>query len=197
MMFRLYSGSLGMTMAILPRLRVGLHRSLAPVAAKAMISRHSLRGIIDYPMNSYESSLYGMLLHKSDLPPFDDDYFRVVTKEYFIEKYGDAESIFIYESAPPSAATQQIRIPKRLAAVLPLDVKNLGTIPIPFIVDSGAPGGVYLGTRGVQILMQLKILKEIFSSRYPYVLKDATLSHGEIKCHNHYMRVLCLYLRKV
>ena len=104
-------------------LRLGLHRSLAPVAAKAMITRHAVRGIIDYPMNSYESSLYGILLHKSDLPPFDDNYFRVLAKEYFIEKYGDAESIFIYESAPPSA-TQQVRIPKRLAAVLPLDVKN-------------------------------------------------------------------------
>lgn len=60
-------------MAIL--LRVDLHRSLSPVA-KAMITRLSAWGIIDYPMNSD-------ILHKSDLSPYDDDYFKVVTKEYF------------------------------------------------------------------------------------------------------------------
>ena len=95
-------------MAIL--LRVYLHRSLSPVA-KAMITRLSAWGIIDYPMNSD-------ILHKSDLPPYDDDYFKVVTKEYFIEKYGDAKRInFIYESASPG--TQQLRIPKRLEARAP------------------------------------------------------------------------------
>ena len=58
---------------------------------------------------------------------------------------------------------------------------NLGTIPIPFILDTGAPGGVYLGTEPVRILHCLNVLKEVITSKYPYLLKDATLSHGEKK----------------
>ena len=94
-------------------LRVGLHRSrLAPVAAAAaaMIIRHSVRDIMDYPFPGHESSLYDLFLHKSDLPPYDEDYFKVVDKEYFTKKYGDAKRIFIYDSAPPVDPDTQQRI---------------------------------------------------------------------------------------
>ena len=167
-----------MTMAIFMR---GLRLSLAPAAAKTALTRHSVRGIIDYPINSYTLSLYDLLLHKSDLPPNDEDYLRVVHNEYFKKKFGDAKRIFIYDSIPIVDPETKSHIPKRLAAVLPLEVENLGTIPIPFILYPGAPGGLYLGTKPVQILKNLNILKEVFTSRYPYILKDATLSHGEMK----------------
>lgn len=140
-----------------------------------------LRGIIDYPIDSYTSSLHDILLHKSDLPPADKDYLRVVDKEYFRNKYGEAKRIFIYGSIPIEDPTTKKYIPKRLAAVLPLEVEKLGVIPIPFILYPGAPGGLYLGTKPVRILKELNVLKEVFTTRYPYVLRDASLSHGEMK----------------
>ena len=50
------------------------------------------------------------------------------------------------------------------------------TILIPFILDPCAPGGLYLGTKPVHILKHLYTLKAVVISRYPYLLKDATLS---------------------
>ena len=143
---------------------------------KPSLEWHSVRGIIDYPFND-------ILLHQSDLPPADEDYLRVVDKEHFKKKYGDAKRIFIYDSVPivDPATNYKERVPKRLAAVLPLEVEKLGVIPIPFILDSGAPGGLYLGTKPIRILKELDILKEVFVTTYPYVLRNASLSHGKMK----------------
>ena len=71
-------------------------------------------------------------LHESDLPPADKDFLRVVDKKYFKNKYGEAKRIYIYGNGPIVDPITQKRIPKRLAAVLPLQVEKLGTIPIPF-----------------------------------------------------------------
>ena len=86
-------------------------------------------------MDSYTSSLNDILLRKSDLPPADEDYLRVVDKEHFRNKYGEVKRIFIYDSVPIQDPATKKRIPKRLAAVLPLEVEKLGIIPIPFILD--------------------------------------------------------------
>ena len=149
---------------------------------KPSLKWNSVRGIIDYPINSYTSSLNDILLHKSDLPPADEDFLRVVDKEYFKNKYGEAKRIYIYGGSGPIVdPITKKRIPKRLAAVLPLQVEKLGTIPIPFMLVPGAPGGLYLGTTPVRILKELNILKEVFTTRYPFVLRDASLSHGKMK----------------
>ena len=71
------------------------------------------------------------------------------------------------DSVPIVDPTTKKRIPKRLAAVLPLEVEKLGVIPIPLILHPGAPGGLYLGTKPVRILKELNILKDVFTSRYP------------------------------
>ena len=127
---------------------------------KPSLKWNSVRGIIDYPINSYTD-----ILHKSDLPPADKDFLRVVDKEYFKNKYGEAKRIYIYGSGPIVDPITKKRIPKRLAAVLPLQVEKLGIIPIPFFLDYGAPGGLYLGTTPVRILKELNILKEVFTTR--------------------------------
>ena len=142
---------------------------------------HSVRGIIDYPINSYTSSLNDMLLHKSDLPAADEDYLRVVDKEHFNKKYGEVKRIFVYDSVPVLDPASKKRIPKRLVAVLPLEVEKLGVIPVPFILDPGAPGGLYLGTKAVRILKELNILMDVFTTRYPFLLRDASQSHGKMK----------------
>lgn len=43
------------------------------------------------------------------------------------------------------------KIPKRWAIVLPHRIKANGLIPIPFIIDTGAPNTVYLGTKVLQL----------------------------------------------
>ena len=148
------------------------------LAPKPSLEWHSVRSITEYPIDTYTSSLNDILLHQSDLPPADEDYLRVVDKEHFKNKYGEVKRIFIYDSVPIVDPTTKKRIPKRLAAVLPLEVEKLGVIPIPFILH---PGGLYLGTKPIRILKELNILKDVFTSRYPYVLWDASLSHGKMK----------------
>ena len=102
-------------------------RRLIPTAIAAVkYSRPSRRGILDYPGLS---SLGSFLLRKTDLPPRDPDYLRVVDREHFRKKYGVVKRIFIYEDDAP----QSQRPLRKYAAVLPLEVRELGVIPIsPF-----------------------------------------------------------------
>ena len=56
------------------------------LAPKPSLEWHSVRGITEYPIDTYTSSLNDVLLHQSDLPPADEDYLRVVDKEHFKNK---------------------------------------------------------------------------------------------------------------
>ena len=60
---------------------------------KPSLKWNSVRGIIDYPINRYTSSLYDILLHKSDHPPAEKDFLRVVSWERFNNKYGEGKWI--------------------------------------------------------------------------------------------------------
>lgn len=142
-----------------------------------MKTRPSRRGLLHFPSLS---SLGDTLLHKSDLPPKDPDYLRVMDQEHFRKKFGVVKRIFIYDTIPKLDKNKR-RIPRRYAAVLPLEVKELGVIPIPFIMDTGAPGALYLGSKPLDILRQLNILREVITHEYPYLLKDAALCHGDTR----------------
>ena len=63
--------------------------------------------------------------------------------------------------------------------MLALEVEQLGVIPIPFLVDTGAPLGVYLGTKAQEILRELNVMQEVIGREYPYILTQATLCHGD------------------
>lgn len=142
----------------------------------------SVRGILDYPSQSpVTSAVSDILLHRSDLLPSEDDYLKVVDKEYFRKKYGDAKRIFVYAPIPTIDPMTKQRIPRRFAAVVGLDVRNLGVIPIPVILNSGAPGSLYLGSKPLKILMDINIIQEMISGEHPYVIKNAVISHGEWK----------------
>ena len=140
-----------------------------------------IRGILDYPSQSYESLLTDILLHRSDLPPIEDDYLKVVDKEYFRKKYGDAKRIFIYAPVPTIDPMSKQRIPKRFAAVVGLEVRKLGVIPIPVILYPGAPGSLFLGSKPLEILMEMNLIQEVITGEHPYVVKNAVISHGEWK----------------
>ena len=50
---------------------------------------------------------------------------------------------------------------RRLAIVLPLQIGSSNVIPIPFIVDTGAPEFMYLGSGAVNELKEVKVVKYI------------------------------------
>ena len=53
---------------------------------------------------------------------------------------------------------------------------------MPFIVDTGAPSSVYLGTKAVKLLKDLNILEEISGSLYQYLV-HGSLCYGEEEIH--------------
>ena len=50
---------------------------------------------------------------------------------------------------------------RRIAAVLPLHVSGTGVVPIPFIVDTGTPEVMYLGSGSVAKLKELKLIRDV------------------------------------
>ena len=81
--------------------------------------------------------------------------------------------------ASPKLDHRKRPIPRRCAAVLPLEVRDLGIIPIPVVLDSGAPGTLYLGSKPLDILRELNLLKELAGGEYPFLEKNAALRYGE------------------
>ena len=67
-----------------------------------------------------------------------------------------------------------------------LEVRKFGVISIPLIMDSGAPGCLYLGSKPLEILREMNLLQEVVIATggpagHPYVAKNAVISHGEWK----------------
>ena len=60
----------------------------------------------------------------------------------------------------------------RLPIVLPLQIEDGRVVPIPLIIDTGAPGFMYLGTGCRRALAELGVLEEVVGS-YPYRLRGA------------------------
>ena len=126
-----------------------------PLSAATLITRGIING----------ASMDDILLHQWDLPPTDPDYLMVI-EEKFIEKYGDG---MLFKVPPPEPnAKRKIR---RLAVVLPLKLAPSGkVIPIPYIVDTGAPGIVYFGTKTVTILNSMNLIKNVHYYEFHYLV---------------------------
>ena len=107
-----------------------------------------------------------ILLHQWDLPPTDPDYLTVIEEKKFIQKYGDG---MLFKVPPPKP--NAIRKIRRLAVVLPLKLAPSGkVIPIPYIVDTGAPGIVYFGTKTVTILNSMNLIKNVHYYEFHYLV---------------------------
>ena len=68
--------------------------------------------------------------------------------------------------------------PRQLAIVLPLQVSDNNIVPIPFILNTGATGSLYLGTEALRSLKKAQLIKDCINGRWPYHLLG-TLSRGE------------------
>ena len=94
-----------------------------------LLRQRSRRGIIDGPLEE-------ILLHKLDFPKLEHDYLTVVSKKRFEDKYGSGKISTICSG-----------VLKRWTAVLPLELENGAVIPLSMIIDTGAPGMLYLGSK--------------------------------------------------
>ena len=115
-------------------LRVAIFLQRRPIVATTLNSlrKDSRRGIIDRPLED-------VLLNKLDFPKLEHDYLTVVSKEWFQGKYGLGKISTIYAPSMPNT-------PKHWTGVLPLELEDGAVIPLPLILDTGAPGMLYLGS---------------------------------------------------
>ena len=101
-----------------------------------------------------------ILLQENDLPPKDEDYLTLMSPNDYVGKYGDLPKV--------------VDNGRRLFIVLPLHVVDAyginKFIPIPFIVDTGAPETIYLGTGARNILKDNQFLHEPMALRQCYQL---------------------------
>ena len=95
------------------------------------------------------TTVSNILLQENDLPPKDEGYLTLMSPLEYVEKYWD----------PPKVIDNR----RRLLIVLPLrvDVRGIDeVIPIPFIVDTGAPEVIYLGSGARRILREWQVLQD-------------------------------------
>ena len=111
------------------------------------------------------------LLQSIDLPEAHPDYLQVVSKQHFIKKFGEHPPLLRVFSPVD-------RTLRRIAVVLPLHLKNgSDVIPIPFLIDTGSPSCMYLGTGAVIRLRDAKVISEI-SGLHAFLLRGK-LCRGE------------------
>lgn len=130
------------------------------------------------------------LLHEADLVKEDETFLKIINEEEFKRKFGDFPSVI--EVYTPDDFL------RRLAVVLPLQVSYYKfmhkVIPIPFILDTGDPESLYLGTGAVHNLTESKLLKDT-SGRWPYRLLG-TLCRGEKKLVDPFVNVLPIHFEE-
>lgn len=99
------------------------------------------------PDATSETAVAEILLQGNDLPPEDKNYLTLMSPDEYVERYGDTPEV--------------VDNGRRWLIVLPLhvDVHGIdGVIPIPFIVDTGAPEVIYLGSGARNIFKEMQVL---------------------------------------
>ena len=123
-----------------------------------------------------------------ELPPANDSFMRVVTREIFLNDFG--------ECPQPQKVLGSNEILRRLTIVLALECWHSGgdshgnDVPVPFIIDTGAPEFMYLGSGAVKKLKDVDILEDT-AGLYPFRLKG-TLCRGSVSCNQPFACVLPL-----
>ena len=132
---------------------------------------------------SRTGSKLDLLLKENDLPSNRPEYFQFVSKEDYYRNFSVDEMIKIYEKGARNTGDDDdyCRI-KQYAMVMPL-VSGLQMIPIPFIIDTGAPYFIYLCTLAIHQLHVLNVIEE-GHGLYPYQLIGNLLGPSDRKLEN-------------
>ena len=104
-------------------------------------------------------------LERDDLPPEDERHLKPVRRDYFSDEFIDSPIV-------PAG--------RRRAVVLPLHIRDYLVVPIPFVVDSGVPNFMYLGSGCRQVLADLGVLMDRVLPGAPYWLKGM-MRRGEVR----------------
>ena len=132
-------------------------------SAQVLATKHSLtRGVL----TGLEPCEKDLLLRDVDLPPKDPKFLTYIPKSRFEKLY----SMDVIPINDKESRGKQPNIPniRRYAIVLPLYTDSQA-IPIPFVLDSGAPEFIYLCSAAVHHLDRLEVIKET-TGAYPYQL---------------------------
>lgn len=108
-------------------------------------------------------------LVERDLPPINDNYLKIISARDFVHM--EQQIIKVYDPYGGYLRRLYVVVPLRL------NESDDDVIPIPFLIDTGAPGYLHLGRGARNALRQLKILREANNRMYPYSLKG-TLFRG-------------------
>ena len=91
------------------------------------------------------------LLQDIDLPREDPDFLGVITKQHWLQKLGEKSPLIKIYSSYGNL--------HRLFVIMPLFMKRgNAAILIPFLIDTGAPSFVYLGSGAINRLKSLGLL---------------------------------------
>ena len=103
-----------------------------------------------------ETAVAEILLQGTDLLSKNDDYLTLMDQHAYLAKYEHSPKV-VYNG-------------RRLLIVLPLHVVvniNPLVIPIPFIIDTGAPEFIYLGSGARKRLREMNLLVDLVDKMNP------------------------------
>lgn len=126
------------------------------------------------------------LLQEMDLVNADEDYLKCICEKEFLKKFG------VFPSLSAVSFNREIR---RLSIILPLYITGNKVIPIPFIVDTGAPDFMYLGTGALRELKKAQVIKDV-SGRMDFRLLG-NLVRGERSVEQPYAGILPLQYEEI
>ena len=113
-----------------------------------------------------------IMLQQGDLPYDHVSYFTIMDVPTFKNEFGE---IGTFHGIPDGSNLRRIII------TLPLQIEDNNVIPIPFIVDTGAPSMLVLGLAARDKLREMKVLKELHDSKtaiVSYNLNGRLLAKG-------------------
>lgn len=125
-----------------------------------------------------------LLLDVHDLPHDHPYFFEVVTIESFRKEFG-WRVLNVYDRSKKESVDEakDAFALRKFAMVLPLQLFGVQVIPIPFVLDTGAPHPIYLCSSAIRLLKGRHVLK-ICEGLYPYQMTGKLLGPGGAELNN-------------
>lgn len=117
------------------------------------------RNLLDIPTVRPE-----ILLCRSNLHPKEWIHVQVMNKEKFLDLYKLEWPLFVVKDGISGTLL-------RLLTIVPFMIKEDEILPFPFVVNTGAPGTMYLGRKMKKTLEELNVLYEVASFYGPYGIR--------------------------
>ena len=100
-------------------------------------------------------------IQRYDLPPPNADYFKLMSKDECLQRF-PLKCIQINDpdlDVHLRDTTKAKTLARRAVTVLPLVIGEASAIPIPFMLDTGAPGYIYMSDKAWVLMDSLHLIK--------------------------------------